>query len=237
MISKPSRILVVVAHPDDEVLGVGGTVHKMTADHNIPCGALILGEGITSRYNKASSEQQEQLNVHQSNIKMACSHLGYEYVETRQFPDNRFDRVDLLDIVKEIEYCIGQFAPDTIITHHGGDVNIDHKLTFQAVLAATRPLPETGVLNVFTLETMSGTEWQSKTDPFVFKPTIYVELQEHNLEAKINAMESYQFEKRPYPHPRSPEALRIKAQIRGIESGFPLAEAFGVSRVSTPVSL
>jgi len=157
--------------------------------------------------------------------------LRYHEIKTFNFPDNKFDTVPLLDIIKEIENVKNNFKPEVIFTHHGGDVNIDHQRTFDAVITACRPIENESVKSIITFETVSGTEWRASSDPRHFIPNLFVEISESDLRAKINAMESYEFEKRPYPHPRSPEALRIRAQMWGVANGLKLAEAFQIIRV------
>ena len=147
-----------------------------------------------------------------SNIKAAQKTIGYQELSVYQIADNRFDSVDLLDIVKLVEKEKNDFVPDYIFTHHGGDVNIDHQRTFEAVITATRPMEHETTKGIFAFETPSGTEWRASTDPRHFIPNIFVELSEKNIQAKIKGMECYEFERRKYPHPRSPEALQIVAQ-------------------------
>ena len=231
---KNKKILVVVAHPDDELLGLGATMHKLINEQNCTVKAIILGEGITSRSDNRNPEQwTEELKIHRSNIESARKAIGYESVGIYDFPDNRFDTVALLDIVKVIEKEKQDFQPEIIFTHHGGDVNIDHQRTFEAVITATRPMQDEVVKTVITFETPSGTEWRASTDPHHFIPNIFVELSEENVQAKIKGMECYEFEKRAYPHPRSPEALHILSQKNGIQVGFHLAEAFMLVRLKS----
>ena len=221
--------MVVVAHPDDELLGLGGTLHQLASSARIK--VVILGEGITSRSSEHSREDWAgELQKHKSNILDAKNQIGYHELATYDLPDNRFDQVDLLDIVKIVEKEKKSFDPSVIITHHSGDLNIDHQLTFQAVITATRPMENEGVKAILTFETPSGTEWQASTDPRTFKPNFFVELSEENIQAKMKGMECYEFEKRPYPHPRSPDALRVLAEYRGISVGLKMAEAFEIIR-------
>lgn len=225
------RILVVVAHPDDELLGLGASLHKLINNYNIIARVIILGEGITSRANSRDREQWDQeLTTHKQNIEAARKLIGYDSVGIYDFPDNRFDSVDLLDIVKVIETEKVNFEPEIIFTHHGGDLNIDHQRTFEAVITATRPMENECVKTIITFETPSGTEWQSSNDPRSFKPNLVVEIGEENLIAKIKGMESYEFEKRDYPHPRSPKSLKIRAQMWGVNYGINLAEVFYIVR-------
>ena len=228
---QEKSILVVVAHPDDELLGLGATMHKLINEHNCKVRAVILGEGITSRSNERDPEKwSEELKTHRLNIETARKAIGYESVGIYDFPDNRFDTVALLDLVKIIEKEKQDFQPEIIFTHHGGDVNIDHQRTFEAVITATRPMEEEKVNTIITFETPSGTEWIASSNPNQFNPNMYIEISEKNLLSKIYGMESYEFEKREFPHPRSPESLTILAKYRGITIGKELAEAFCIIR-------
>lgn len=225
------RILVVVAHPDDELLGVGATMHKLIHQNNCTVRSLILGEGLTSRSEKRNrGHWEEQLEIHRENIYSAQRAIGYESVGIYNFPDNRFDSVDLLDIIKVIEMEKNNFQPEIIFTHHGGDVNIDHQRTFESVITACRPMENEMVKSIITFETPSGTEWRASSDPKHFIPNLFIEISEDDVNAKISGMEKYEFEKRTYPHPRSPEALKILAQRWGVVVGKRFAEAFQIIR-------
>lgn len=223
--------MLVVAHPDDELLGVGATMNKLINDYNIQSHVVILGEGITSRSDSRDLKRwEEELKKHKRNIKDAQAAIGYHSVSIHDFPDNRFDSVALLDIIKVVEKEKRDFNPDVVFTHHGGDLNIDHQRTFEAVITATRPLENESVQSIICFETPSGTEWRSNTDPRYFLPNFFVKLSNENLNAKIKGMEAYEFESRPYPHPRSPEALKIVAQRWGVAMGTEYAEAFQIVR-------
>ncbi len=225
------RILVVVAHPDDELLGLGATMHRLIRHHGCTIRVVILGEGLTSRADHRDPAAWEQeLAVHRSNIETARAAIGYHSVSAHDFPDNRFDTVALLDLIKVIEAEKQTFQPSVIFTHHGGDVNIDHQRTFEAVVTACRPLSHETVRTIIACETPSGTEWRAATDPRHFVPNLFFAVSETDVEAKITGMEAYEFERRAYPHPRSPEALRIQARRWGVVVGTDFAEAFVLVR-------
>lgn len=225
------RIMVVAAHPDDELLGLGATLHKIIKEQQATVHVVILGEGITSRSDTRDPEQwKQQLEQHHRNIEAARRCIGYQSVKTYNFADNRFDSHDLLDIVKVVEHEKEQFQPDIIFTHNATDLNIDHQLTFQAVMTATRPMEGECVRTVLSFETPSATEWQAPSMQPFFAPNIYVAVREEDVEAKIKAMAAYEFESRPFPHPRSAEALRILSQYRGVQVGAKYAEAFQIVR-------
>ena len=225
------RIMVVAAHPDDELLGLGATLHRVIKEQGARVHVVILGEGITSRSDSRDPEQwKEQLEQHHRNIEAARQCIGYHSVRTYNFADNRFDSHDLLDIVKVVEHEKEAFQPDIIMTHNATDLNIDHQLTFQAVMTATRPMEGEGVRAVLCFETPSATEWQASCMQPSFAPNLYVAVKEEDVEAKIKAMAAYEFESRPFPHPRSAEALRILAQYRGVQVGTAFAEAFQMIR-------
>ncbi len=229
---KNKKIMIVVAHPDDELLGLGATMHNLIHRTNILTHVVILGEGITSRSTiRDTKKWQIELEVHKRNILQAQKAIGYHSLSTYDFPDNRFDTVALLDLIKVIEKEKESFQPDIIFTHHGGDLNIDHQRVFEAVITACRPLAQELVKTIITFETPSGTEWRSPSDPRHFLPNLFCQVDETNLKAKILAMESYEFEKRTYPHPRSPESLTIQAQRWGGVVGCNYAEAFSIVRM------
>lgn len=228
---RNKKIMVVVAHPDDELLGLGATMHKLINSYKARVKVVILGEGITSRSDKRDAALwKKELATHKKNIKNAAKAIGYEEVKTYDFPDNRFDSVALLDLVKVIEKEKNKFEPEIIFTHHGGDTNIDHRCVFDAVITATRPMSHEPVKTILTFETPSSTEWQAFNHPNYFKPNFFMEVGKKNVDAKIKGMESYEFEKRAYPHPRSPKALEIQCQRNGVIVGKEYAEAFMLIR-------
>jgi len=228
---RNKKILIVVAHPDDELLGLGATMNKLISDFGVTTKVIILGEGITSRAEQRNPEDwKDELAKHKQNIKDAQKAIGYHDIAVYDLPDNRFDTIALLDIIKIIEKEKNEFQPEIIFTHHGGDVNIDHQRTFEAVITACRPIENESVKSIITFETASGTEWRASTDPRHFIPNLFVSFETSHLNAKIKGMQAYEFESRAYPHPRSPEALTIQAKRWGVAIGKELAEAFCIVR-------
>ena len=225
-----SRILVVVAHPDDEILGCGATMARLSEEGN-EIHILILGEGITSRQDirepEAAESELHKLHLH---VREAASIVGAKSSQVLNFPDNRFDSVALLDIIKAVEKKKEEISPEIVLTHHAGDLNIDHQRTFQAVLTACRPIQGETVKEIYAFEVPSSTEWQAQTSENAFLPTQYVAIKEKHLDTKVAAMQVYASECREYPHPRSPEALRLLAKWSGVNVGMLYAEAFEVIR-------
>ncbi len=221
------KILVVAAHPDDEMLGPGGTIHNLVSNKKTSAFALILSKGI---YSRASNKNSKNILKQEKNIIKATSIIGFKNVNTLDLPDNRFDSVDLLEIVRLIEEHIRKIKPNIIFTHHSMDLNIDHRRTHQAVITATRPLPKREPISVFTYETPSSTEWQSNDNDKAFLPNFYFEIEKKDLKAKQKALKEYTTECKAYPHPRSLKSLEIIAQRWGTNIGVEYAEAFRLVR-------
>lgn len=222
------RALVIAAHPDDEVLGCGGTMARLAAAGS-EVRVVILGEGITSRHARREQADPRQLAELRRASAAAGALLGARAVRARDFPDNRFDSVPLLEVVKAIEEELAGFAPDTVFTQHGGDLNIDHAVTFRAALIAARPLPGSGVKRVLAYEVASSTEWAFDRFAPRFEPNVFFDIAA-TLDRKLEAMRVYESESRAFPHPRSPEALRAQAARRGSQVGVAAAEAFALVR-------
>ncbi len=223
-----NKVLVRAAHPDDEVLGCGGTIARHASDgDDVYC--LILGEGVTSRYNSRQDAGKDELKKLKLDAEKAAGILGIKEVVFRDFPDNRFDTVPLLDIIKAIESVKREVKPDIVYTHHQGDLNIDHQITFRAVLTACRPLKGETVKEIYSFEAPSSTEWNTPDAASYFMPDVFVDIA-GTFDKKIAALKVYDTESREYPHPRSPRALEIIARRRGVNVGRELVEAFRLIR-------
>lgn len=226
--SEPKTVLVAASHPDDEVLGCGATMARLAEEgHRVH--VLILGEGISSRYGRRSRVSRKELTQLRTDAKAAARILGVRSVSFDRFPDNRFDELPLLGIVKRVEKCLADLKPELVFTHHPGDLNVDHRMTFQAVLTATRPVLGCRVKELYAFEIPSSTEWAFQQFQPVFKPNLFVDVSTR-IRLKIRAMESYRSEVRRFPHPRSPEALLALARRWGSVVGVHCAEAFDLVR-------
>jgi len=225
------RVLTVAAHPDDETLGAGGTMawHAARGDTVWAC---ILTDGVTSRH--------DQVDLQADCARRACAALGVERLVLVGLPDQRLDTLSLLDVITPIERCIAELEPDVVLTHFPGDVNEDHRLVARATIVATRPVPGSPVRKVCSFEIPSSTDWAPPIPGSVFTPNLYVDIDE-TLDTKLVAMKAYAdthvSEVRPFPHPRSIEALTAYARRHGAASGLLAAEPFMVLRESARAGL
>lgn len=223
-----SKILVIAAHPDDEILGLGGTIRKHVINGDV-VDCLILGEGMTSRVLKREDADKDTLDDLHNDALKSAEIIGFRNVYFSNLPDNRFDSVDLLDIIKEIEKYVQIIKPEIIYTHHYGDLNIDHRITFEAVMTACRPVGEYSVKEIYCFETPSSTEWNFKYGEDAFRPNVFIDIGK-TLQTKLNAMKCYNTELRSYPHPRSLKSLEIIAAKWGTVVGKKYVEAFELMR-------
>jgi LmbE family N-acetylglucosaminyl deacetylase len=215
-------VMVVAAHPDDEVLGCGGTLARH-AENGDKVHVLILADGETSR------QQAGEVSERWACADRAANILGIRLHKILGFPDNQLDKIALLEVVREIELAISQLKPTVVYTHHGGDLNIDHQIACRAVMTACRPLPGSTVNAIYTFETVSSTEWGvPQLDP-MFMPVRVVDISD-TMQKKMAALQCYDAEMRPFPHARSYEAIEHLARLRGTQSGIKAAEVFGVMR-------
>lgn len=217
--------LILAAHPDDEVLGCGGSMAKWSqAGQEVH--VLIMAEGATARDETRDRKSRKADLTHLAQTAQKGGDiLGVASVELLSYPDNRMDSVDLLDVVKSIEERIDKLKPEVVVTHHSVDLNIDHQVVHQAVLAACRPQPGHPVKRILSYEVPSSTEWQSPTFGNPFAPNWFEDISE-TLKLKIQALEAYESEMREWPHARSIKAVEHLARWRGASVGREAAEAF-----------
>ncbi len=216
-------ILAIVAHPDDEVIGCGGTLAKHKAD-NDNIHIIYMTDGVSARVNA---------EVNDASCRNVMANKVGAYLNAKQYyfnyPDNKMDEVALIDIVQSIESLLTTISPDIIYTHHVGDLNIDHQIVHRAVITANRPQPRSKVATIYTFEVNSSTEWAIRSNSNLFTPTSFINITEH-LDDKRALLGIYSEEMRPYPHSRSIEAIFALATVRGTSIGVNYAEAFMLIR-------
>ncbi|WP_110655830.1 PIG-L deacetylase family protein [Salinicola halimionae] len=217
-------VLVVAAHSDDEALGCGGTIKKHSVDGDT-VHAVFLADGVTSRPDKDAADLAQR-NAASAEAQQI---LGIENVYMLGFPDQRMDGVSLLDIVQKLEKIIYEIKPEVIYTHHLGDLNLDHRITHQAVLTACRPVPEASVKEIYSFEVMSSSEWNAPTYE-AFLPNVFIDISDF-IGSKIESLQKYEVEMRDYPHSRSIAHIEYLARHRGAIVGVEAAEAFMAIRI------
>jgi LmbE family N-acetylglucosaminyl deacetylase len=223
------KVLVVAAHPDDEVLGCGGTIAWHT-DQGHEVSIHLMAEGATSRTDVPDrTAMAADLEGLRHSARKAATLLGAS-ISFDSYPDNRMDSMDLLDVVKSVEKVIVETGPDRIYTHHAGDVNVDHRIVHQAVVTACRPTPGQSVRSMLFFETPSSTEWQPAASASIFTPNWFVPIAS-TIERKCEALQAYASEMREFPHPRSLAAIKHLACWRGATAGVTAAEAFMLGRM------
>jgi LmbE family N-acetylglucosaminyl deacetylase len=216
------KVLVLAAHPDDELLGVAGTIARHVDDgDDVTC--VVCSEGATSRY-EAGAERE--LQEHGRN---AAKVLGVREIRFLGMRDQHLDAQPILTVIQAVEDVVRDVAPDVVYTHHWGDVNRDHKVVNEAAMVACRPVGDSYPRAVYLFETPSSTEWSWPDPASAFIPQHFVDVTA-TLERKLSAMSCYATELRPAPHPRSLEALRSRAAYWGQIVGRSYAEAFVVAR-------
>ena len=220
MIDK-KRILVIAAHPDDEVLGCGGSIAKFkTIGHEVFL--HVLSEGESSRFSP-------QIDNRLKALLKSKDYLNIDHLKISHFSDSKFDTSPLLEIIQSIEEIIHAFNPHIIFTHNNNDLNIDHKITHLATMTAARPLPNQSLEKILSYEVNSSTEYALSNNPFL--PNYFEELSILHVNSKLNALSCYEDELRPYPHPRSLEAIKAQLMVRGTNAGLCYAEAFKVEKI------
>lgn len=223
-------ILVLAAHPDDDVLGCGGTIARL-AWKGSRVHVAYLADGVSSRARDSGEAAVGSADFaeRRAAARRACEILGATCVHFGDLPDNRLDSVALLDIVKPVEALIARYAPDTVLTHHAGDLNVDHRRTFEAALTACRPQPGHPVKTLLSFEVPSSTEWQRSAAACAFTPNWFVDISA-SLDRKLAALDAYGKEVRAWPHPRSRRGVEALARWRGASVGVEAAEAFILGR-------
>lgn len=222
------NVLCVATHPDDEIIGVGGVLARHSSQGD-EVSVSVLSRAGPARHDEVTPEVEAQVVERRDCTRRACRHLGVHNLSFHDFPDNAFDEVRLLEVVKAVEEEIRTYDPDVIYTHHHGDLNISHEITCRAVITAARPLPDSGIDRILAFETLSNSEWAVPNVSNEFRPSVFVDVSDH-LDAKLDALAEHNGELRTHPHPRTIDNVRRNARLWGAKAGVPAAEAFELLR-------
>ena len=227
MTTNGRTVLVCVAHPDDEVLGCGGTMARHV-DRGDTVHVIFVADGVGSRKGSDAERERDLLERHQA-ARDAARIIGCEVPHCLDYPDQHLDTISLLDITQSIEALLAGIRPDVVYTHHGDDLNADHRLVCEATMTAVRPMPGHTVRAVYGFETLSSTEWAFHSRGNAFRPNRFIDI-EATLGRKLAALRAYKTEMRDFPHARSFETVEALARLRGSIVGLAAAEAFMVLR-------
>jgi len=218
------RVLCVAAHPDDELIGAGGTLAKH-ADEGDEVEVLLLNDGVMARYESETPTAKTRRRERRERARTVADLLGFEGVTVFDYWGNQLDDEPLIDIVRDVESKIDSFEPNVIYTHHYGDLNVDHQLAARAVRTASRPLANSNVDRILSFESLSSTEWSMPTADTAFQPTVFVDISEY-IGKKVDVLAVYEDEMREIPHPRSFRSIQNNNELWGEKAGFYAAEPF-----------
>lgn len=223
------KVLIIAAHPDDEVLGAGGTIAKYAAN-GAEVRLLIVTDGSTAQY-RADANLARILVEKKQETQRAAEILGIRQVLYGGLPDMKLDMTAHIQVNQVIEQVLDDFRPEVVFTQFYGDVNLDHQCVHRSTLVACRPVEGQCVKEVYSYYVPSATDWNAPTSANVFLPNVFVDISGSYAEKKYAAMGCYATELRDYPHPRSIEALRVLDQANGVHVGLKAAECFMAHRV------
>jgi len=216
------RTLVFAPHPDDELIGVGGTLLRRKAAGGQVALALM------TNIDAAHGWPAELVEKKEVQIKNAVQFMGFDAVHRLDFPSTRLDEVPLRLLVDAVSQVIKNYQPNEVFVPHWGDIHSDHRITFDAVASAVKWFRYPSVERVLAYETLSETEFALRPDQ-QFRPNVFIDISKH-LDAKLAALQIYSAELGPFPFPRSAEAVKALAMVRGSAAGFHAAEAFELLR-------
>jgi len=217
-----NKTIIISAHPDDEVLGLGGTI-PIIKENGGEVIVVIVTDGVSSQY----PNDKKMFELRDDQLHNACNILGVNDIIRLDFPDMRLDTVSQLDINNSIEKIVRDVQCDTVFVHHQYDVNLDHQILYKSILVVARPKPLKCIRNVLTYQVNSSTEWGARSPQQMFCPNLYVDISS-TINKKLEAIKIYSYEIETFPHPRSIEAIKARAKVLGSESGFNYAEAFNL---------
>lgn len=217
-----NKILVIAAHPDDEIYGMGGTIARLSSEGK-QVHLLIITDGSSAQY-RNDTQLDEIISRKKEETRRAAECVGIASVQYGGLPDMRLDQTEHIKINEVIESCIQQLQPDTVFTHFWGDVNLDHQRVFQSTVVATRPVAGQSVKQMYCYSVPSSTEWQVRNQD-AFVPNYFVDIQAY-AEQKSAAVNAYATELRAYPHPRSAQAVMEQDRSAGLRCGLGQCEEF-----------
>jgi len=220
------KVLIVAAHPDDEVIGCGGTIvrHVMAGDE---VHVVFMTNGESSRIDlncESNIVNRHQAAIDVSRLLNICTTQFFD------LPDNKMDTIPLLDVVRLLESTIMKIEPSVVYTHYANDLNIDHCITHRAVMTACRPQPGCCVREIYSFEILSSTGWGGASPNSSFEPNYFVDIS-NVWRKKVDVLNIYNFEMRSFPHARSVEGIQALATLRGVSVGVSFAESFKVERI------
>jgi len=228
IISSKDRVLIIAAHPDDEILGCGGFLSKYS--NTVEFSVIFIAEGDSCRFDNPNLTPQvlKKIKFRESCARKALSLFKVTDIDFHNLPCGRLDTIDIIEINKIIEKKIMSFKPTILLSHYSNDINNDHRIIARSVEMASRPVPGFD-FNVFSFEILSSTEWNLK-DPF--NPNFFIQLSEEDVKNKIEAIKIYDGEVRKFPHSRSAKGVKYLSHYRGMQIGATFAEAFYANRIN-----
>jgi len=216
------KVLVIAPHPDDEVLGCGGAIVKHVSE-----GDEVYLCVVTKAY--PPDWPEDEIKERRDEVVRANKILGIKKTYFLDLPTVKLDTIPQKELNEAIAKVVNKLRPEIVYIPHGGDVNNDHRLVFEAAMVAIRPKPALAIKKVLCYETLSETEWAAPLAENAFMPNVYVDIS-GVLATKLKAMSEYKSELKEFPHPRSLEAISALAKVRGATTGVEAAEAFMLMR-------
>lgn len=214
----PKRTLVIAPHPDDETLGCGGTLLRRKANHE------EIAWLIVTAISEQSGWPRERVHQREAEVAQVAELIGFNRVFNLQLPPAQLDQVPMAELAKKFSEVFDAFQPEEVFLPHRADVHSDHRIVFDVAATSTKWFRHPSVQRVLTYETISETEFGLAPES-KFQPNCFIDISNY-LDHKLKILAVYESELGAFPFPRSPEAIRAQAILRGAASGYNAAEAF-----------